>query len=119
MKSFKDILSEKPKKNKKFSLDQINAALAKVGISPKLVMQAMNVLNAVRGLGFVEATDIADMQRKDMGKWLKTAFDKYNDLMEFMAKVNIRDDQISKEWKKVDKAFDNILKITNKKGYLK
>lgn len=124
MKSFKDLLNEKPKKGKKFSVDQINKILIKVGVKPSMVVAAINALNAARGIGLVEGGgEIRIKEAIDfdpgMPGWLQTAFDKYNDLMEHMAKVNIRDDQIAKEWKKVDKAFDNIIKISNKKGYFK
>ena len=60
---------------------------------------------------------VKEMERKKMGNWLNESFEKYNDLMDAMAKINIRDEDIAKEWKKVDKVFDNIIKIANKKNY--
>jgi len=60
---------------------------------------------------------VKEMERKKMGNWLNDSFEKYNDLMDAMAKINIRDTDIAKEWKKVDKVFDNIIKIANKKNY--
>lgn len=55
MKTFHDILTEK--KEKTFTLDQINAALVKIGIGPRIVIQFMNALNLLRGLGVVEGED--------------------------------------------------------------
>ncbi len=66
-----------------------------------------------------EIMKIEDVQRADMKKWLSATFNKYNESLQYMAKVNIRDDDISKEWKKIDKAIDNISRIANKKGYFK
>jgi hypothetical protein len=118
MKSFKDILSEKPKKEKKFSIDQINAVLAKVGIKPSMVVAAINALNAARGLGIVEAkSDVDKIHQADMNRFLRNAIDEYNKLMTSMVAINVRDSDIKREWKKVDKAFDKIMEIANKKDY--
>ena len=68
---------------------------------------------------YLEEVRIEDIQKADMKKWLTSAFDMYNNLMEHMTKINVRDSDISKEWKKVDKAFDSIIKISNRKGYFK
>jgi hypothetical protein len=95
MKSFKDILSEKPKKEKKFSIDQINAVLAKVGIKPSMVVAAINALNAARGLGIVEAkSDVDKIHQADMNRFLRNAIDEYNKLMTSMVAINVRDSDI-------------------------
>ena len=51
-------------KNKKtsFTLDQINLALLKAGIGPKIIAQAMNALNLARGLGIVEKDKMRSFQ---------------------------------------------------------
>ena len=54
MKTYREIISEKSKRDKKFSLDQINAILLKVGVKPGLVAAAINALNAARGIGLIE-----------------------------------------------------------------
>ena len=56
MKKYRDILLSE-KKKKTFTLDQINVALLKAGIGPKIIMQAMNALNLARGLGIVEGEE--------------------------------------------------------------
>lgn len=57
MKTFHDILKEKKKKEKSFTLDQINAALLKVGIGPSIIVKAMTALNVLRGLGLAETRE--------------------------------------------------------------
>lgn len=61
---FNEYLNEKKKKKfdgkKTFTLDQINLALLKAGIGPGIVMKALNLLNAARGLGLVNASKEVD-----------------------------------------------------------
>jgi hypothetical protein len=60
-----------------------------------------------------------EIEKANMKFWLSKAFKMYNDLAEHMAKINIRDSKIKKEWEKIDDAIDNIVDISNKKGYFK
>jgi hypothetical protein len=58
MKTFKDIVLSEKKIT--ITLAQLNLALMKIGIGPKIVGQLMVALNVARGLGIVE---------KDKGGW--------------------------------------------------
>ena len=64
-----------------------------------------------------ELMTVGKSEKLDMKIWLTEAFEKYNDLLEHMAKINVRDSEIKNEWKKVDDAIDAIIEISNKKGY--
>jgi hypothetical protein len=44
----------KKKKNKTFTLEQINLAMIKLGLGPAVIMKFLTALNAARGLGIVE-----------------------------------------------------------------
>lgn len=58
MKTLKDIILEKSaRKEKKFTLDQINMILMKAGIGPGIITKAMTALNVARGLGIVEGEE--------------------------------------------------------------
>lgn len=74
----------------------------------------MDVLDKYLGEASLE-----DIQKADMDRFLRDAIEQYNDLMVRMVAINIRDGDIKKEWKKVDKIFDKIMSIANKKGYFK
>lgn len=54
MKTFHEIVLAEKKKDKKFSIDQINLILLKAGIGPSIITKAMNALNLARGLGLTE-----------------------------------------------------------------
>lgn len=60
-----------------------------------------------------------DVIKHDMKKWLPDAFEIYNKLAEHMVKINMRDSDIKREFGKIDKAIDAIVKIANRKGYFK
>lgn len=64
-------------------------------------------------------SEVDDVVKAEMKKYITKGFEMYNDLMDLFVKINVRDDDIKKEWSKVDSAFDNIIKVVNKKGYLK
>ena len=59
MKTYRDILAEK--KDKLFSMDQINVAMLKAGIGPSIIMKLLNVLNVMRGLGIMEADELTEL----------------------------------------------------------
>lgn len=50
MKTFTQIVKEAKKSKVKYTVDQINLALLKAGIGPKVILQAMNALNLARGV---------------------------------------------------------------------
>jgi hypothetical protein len=52
MKTFRDILLDEKKLT--ITLAQLNLALMKIGLGPKIVGQLMVALNVARGLGIVE-----------------------------------------------------------------
>jgi hypothetical protein len=52
MKTFRDIILDEKKLT--ITLAQLNIALMKIGLGPKIVGQLMVALNVARGLGIVE-----------------------------------------------------------------
>lgn len=65
-----------------------------------------------------EMTDdeIAQKINKDIiVKSFKEFAEKFNELQDSVVKINVRDEDIKKEWNKIESSIDRIMKIFNKK----